>query len=56
MPADILSRFLTEKPEAIGLSLPGMPMGAPGMGDDPEAELDVVMIDAEGMPRPYPAE
>ncbi|MGX9857578.1 DUF411 domain-containing protein (plasmid) [Limimaricola variabilis] len=55
VPADILSRFLSEKPEAVGLSLPGMPMGAPGMGDDPEAELDVVMIDAEGMAMPYPA-
>ncbi|WP_334061006.1 DUF411 domain-containing protein [Limimaricola cinnabarinus] len=56
VPADILSRFLAEKPEAVGLSLPGMPMGAPGMGDDPEAELDVVMIDAEGTVLPYPAE
>ncbi len=56
VPADILSRFLAEKPKAIGLSLPGMPMGAPGMGDDPDVELDVVMIDVEGMVLPYPAE
>ena len=56
VPADIVSRFLAEKPEALGLSLPGMPMGSPGMGDDPEAQLDVVLIDADGTTRPYPAE
>ncbi|MGR3463281.1 DUF411 domain-containing protein [Limimaricola sp.] len=56
VPAEILSRFLAEAPEATGLSLPGMPMGAPGMGDDPSVELDVVMIDAEGTALPYPAE
>ncbi|WPY93725.1 DUF411 domain-containing protein [Limimaricola variabilis] len=56
VPADILSRFLEEKPEAVGLSLPGMPMGAPGMGDDPEAELDVVMIGTDGTVTPWPAD
>ncbi len=56
VPADLLRRFLDEKPEAIGISLPGMPMGAPGMGDDPEAQLDVVLIDAEGVVSPYPAD
>ncbi|MGR3630860.1 MAG: DUF411 domain-containing protein [Limimaricola soesokkakensis] len=57
VPADLIKRFLEEKPEgAIGLTLPGMPMGAPGMGDDPEAQLDVMLIDAEGVSHPYPAE
>lgn len=36
-PADIL-RLLDLRPDALGLTVPGMPWGAPGMG--PEAERD----------------
>lgn len=31
VPADVVSRILKERPDAIGLSVPGMPMGSPGM-------------------------
>ncbi|PCD75767.1 DUF411 domain-containing protein [Pseudothioclava arenosa] len=40
-PADIL-RLLDERPEAIGLSVPGMPYGSPGMG--PESERDAYQV------------
>lgn len=36
-PADI-RRLLTERPDALGLSVPGMPIGSPGMG--PEESRD----------------
>jgi len=36
VPASALERLLRERPEAIGLSVPGMPAGSPGMGGDPE--------------------
>ena len=31
VPAEDIFKLLTEKPEALGLSLPGMPIGSPGM-------------------------
>jgi hypothetical protein len=31
VPAAALKRFLTEKPNATGLAVPGMPIGSPGM-------------------------
>jgi hypothetical protein len=36
-PGDV-KRLLAERPDALGLSVPGMPWGAPGMG--PESERD----------------
>jgi len=44
VPADALRHFLTEKPNATGLAVPGMPVGSPGMeGGDPET-YEVVMF------------
>lgn len=47
-PADII-RFLSEKHDALGLAVPGMPIGSPGMemGDSKEP-FDVVMFKADG--------
>lgn len=50
IPASIIQRFLAEKPKgAIGLAVPGMPMGSPGMemGNhfDP---YDVLLLKADG--------
>ena len=49
IPADVIARFLAEKPAAHGLAVPGMPIGSPGMefGDrvDP---YDVIEFDAAG--------
>jgi hypothetical protein len=36
-PADI-RRLLAERPDAFGLSVPGMPWGSPGMGPEDERE------------------
>lgn len=47
-PADIL-RLLAERPRALGLAVPGMPMGSPGMesGDQTEA-YEVLLIGEDG--------
>ncbi len=49
IPAEVIARFLAEKPSASGLAVPGMPIGSPGMefGDrvDP---YDVLQFDATG--------
>lgn len=52
VPAADVKRLLSEKPEAIGLAVPGMPIGSPGM-DDPvyggrKDPYDVLLIAADG--------
>lgn len=43
-PADI-TRLLSERPDAIGLTVPGMPYGSPGMGPEDEREAyDVYLV------------
>lgn len=47
-PAD-LRRLLAERPEALGLAVPGMPWGSPGMGPEAEREAyDVFLIARDG--------
>jgi len=47
-PADI-RRLLDERPDAIGLAVPGMPYGSPGMGPENEREAyDVFLIRKDG--------
>lgn len=31
VPADIIDRLLRERPQVVGLAVPGMPVGSPGM-------------------------
>lgn len=42
-PADI-RRLLAERPDALGLSVPGMPYGSPGMGPESEREAYAVYL------------
>ncbi|ETD90301.1 DUF411 domain-containing protein [Rhodobacter capsulatus] len=50
-PADI-RRLLAERPAALGLAVPGMPLGAPGMGPEDQREAyDVHLITADGQTR-----
>ncbi|MES2667818.1 MAG: DUF411 domain-containing protein [Pseudomonadota bacterium] len=49
VPAADIRRLLAERPAAIGLTVPGMPYGSPGMG--PEAErvaFDVILLGQDG--------
>lgn len=47
-PADI-RRLLVERPDAIGLAVPGMPYGSPGMGPESERETyEVYLIRRDG--------
>ncbi len=50
VPAAALRRLLAERPQAIGLAVPGMPAGSPGMdfpGVEPE-RYEVLLFDASG--------
>jgi hypothetical protein len=42
-PVDI-RRLLAERPDAIGLSVPGMPYGSPGMGPESKREAYSVLL------------
>ncbi len=49
VPAADIERLLAESPDAIGLSVPGMPMGSPGMGPETMRDAyDVMLINADG--------
>lgn len=54
VPAQELRRLLREQPKALGLAVPGMPMGSPGMemGDTRDA-YDVLLVLADGSSRIY---
>ncbi len=49
VPAADIARLLAERPDAVGLSVPGMPMGSPGMGPETNRDAyDVMLIKANG--------
>ena len=57
VPAKDIRRLLKDKPQAIGLAVPGMPVGSPGM-DDPayggrRDPYDVLLLTRTGEPRVY---
>jgi hypothetical protein len=48
VPVADITRLLADRPTGLGLAVPGMPMGSPGMemGDDRDA-YDVLLFDAQ---------
>jgi hypothetical protein len=49
VPAADIRRLLEDRPDAIGLAVPGMPFGSPGMGPEEDREAyDVFLITADG--------
>jgi hypothetical protein len=54
VPADVITKLLAEKPAGVGLAVPGMPAGSPGMEmggrKDP---YDVMLFDKAGKSRVY---
>jgi hypothetical protein len=54
VPADLVHRFLRERPKALGLAVPGMPLGSPGMDMGGRKEpYDVLVFDKAGNTRVY---
>ena len=47
VPADLIDELLSERPDIVGLGVPGMPQGSPGMGGDPQP-FDVVAFNDDG--------
>ena len=51
VPVEDIRRLLAERPDAIGLAAPGMPMGSPGMEMAAPERYDVVLIGRDGSTR-----
>jgi hypothetical protein len=47
-PAGAILRLLREKPAAIGLAVPGMPVGAPGMEGGAPVTYEVILFGKDG--------
>lgn len=49
VPSSDIKRLVTERPDATGLTVPGMPVGSPGMEQGDEFEpYDVLLIKKDG--------
>ena len=48
VPAADIQRLLSQKPKAVGLAVPGMPMGSPGMEGPRKDRYDVLLVQAGG--------
>jgi hypothetical protein len=49
VPAADIRRLLNERPDAVGLAVPRMPYGSPGMGPEDERDAyDVFLIQKDG--------
>lgn len=49
VPASDIRRLLAEKPKAVGLAVPGMPLGSPGMEQgNTKQPYDVVLVKRDG--------
>lgn len=54
VPAEDVLRLLAEQPEAHGLSVPGMPLGSPGMEmGDRRMPYDVILFEEDGDTRVF---
>lgn len=49
VPADLVQRMLSERPQIVGLLVPGMPVGSPGMEmDGRKDDYDVLALNGDG--------
>lgn len=48
VPADLVKRLLAEKPSGLGIAVPGMPIGSPGMEGGTPEKYDVLLFDNRG--------
>ena len=49
VPANDIRRLIVQRPDAVGLAVPGMPYGSPGMGpEDAREAYDVFLIRKDG--------
>lgn len=55
VPVGIIDRLLTERPDVRAITLPGMPLGSPGMGGTKQEPFTVYAV-GDGEPQVYAVE
>jgi hypothetical protein len=50
VPVATLNKLLSEKPAIAGITLPGMPLGSPGMGGSKEGPFTIYAVTKDGAP------
>lgn len=53
VPADLIHKLLKEKPRVVGLAVPGMPVGSPGMEGGTPEPYEVLTFDSNGRTAVY---
>jgi hypothetical protein len=53
VPVKEINRLLNERPDILGLAVPGMPIGSPGMQGAPAQSYTVIAFDAQGNQEVY---
>lgn len=50
VPVDVIRKLLTERPAIAGITLPGMPLGAPGMTGTKNGTFTIYAVTKDGVP------
>ena len=53
VPADVIKKLLRERPAVVGIAVPGMPMGSPGMEGSRVDSFNVMSFDKSGASKVY---
>ena len=53
VPADVIQRLLTERPDVTGIAVAGMPIGSPGMEGSNPQPYNIVAFTKNGQQRVY---
>lgn len=53
VPAEDIKRLLKEKPKALGLAVPGMPAGSPGMDVPNSPPYETLLVQSDGSTRVF---
>ncbi len=53
VPADLIHKLVKEKPPVLGLAVPGMPAGSPGMEGGKPEPYNVLTFDKDGKTMVY---
>lgn len=48
VPVAAIHKLLNEKPDILGIALPGMPLNSPGMGPEKPGSLNILSLDKYG--------
>jgi hypothetical protein len=53
VPADVVKKLLRERPDVVGIAVPGMPSGSPGMEGSRVDSYNIVAFDKNGGTKVY---